>query len=79
VPRPVKELKGFARVDLKPGQTRHVTVTLDRRAFSYYDVNKQDWTAATGNFEILVGASSEDIKLRSTFVLTLEKLSRTPE
>ena len=70
VPRPVKELKGFARVDLKPGETRHVTVTLDRRAFSYYDVNKRDWTAAPGKFDILVGASSDNIKLRSTFALT---------
>jgi beta-glucosidase len=71
VPRPVKELKGFARVDLKPGETRHVTVTLDRRAFSYYDVNKRDWAAAPGKFDILVGGSSDSIKLRGTFVLTL--------
>ena len=69
VPRPVKELKGFARADLKPGETRHVTVSLDRRSFSYYDVKKNDWVAAPGKFDILVAASSDNIKLRGTFVL----------
>ena len=46
VPRPVKELKGFAKVSLNPGETRHVEVTLDRRAFSYYDVKSHKWTVA---------------------------------
>jgi beta-glucosidase len=69
VPRPVKELKGFARVDLKPGETRHVTLTLDRRAFSYYDVEKTDWAADPGRFEILVGGSSDNIQLQGAFTL----------
>jgi len=69
VPRPVKELKGFARVDLKPGETRHVTLTLDRRAFSYYDVEKTDWSADPGRFEILVGGSSDNIQLQGAFTL----------
>ena len=69
VPRPVKELKGFARVDLKPGETRRVTLTLDRRAFSYYDIDKKDWAADPGTFEIMVGASSDKIRLRTNFVL----------
>ena len=48
VPRPVKELKGFAKVELKPGETRRVSVTLDRRAFAYYDVkNAEDWIGAS--------------------------------
>jgi beta-glucosidase len=67
--RPMKELKGFSRVELKPGETRRVAVTLDRRAFSYYDVDKKDWAADPGKFEILVGGSSDAIQLRSGFTL----------
>ncbi len=63
VPRPVKELKGFARVDLKPGEARAVTVDLNRRAFEYYDVNRKQWTMDPAQFEILVGSSSEKIEL----------------
>ena len=69
VPRPVKELKGFSKVMLKPGETRHVQVSLDRRAFSYYDVEKKDWAAAPGEFSILVGGSSDNTPLRGAFVL----------
>ena len=63
VQRPVKELKGFGKVDLKPGETKTVTVTLNRRAFSYYDVGKKGWTADPGEFGILVGSSSAKIEL----------------
>jgi beta-glucosidase len=70
VPRPVKELKGFAKIDLKPGETRRVTLALDRRAFSFYDVNKKDWSAEPGDFTILVGGASNDIRLRGTYTLT---------
>jgi beta-glucosidase len=69
VPRPIKELKGFAKVDLKPGESRHVSLTLDRRAFSYYDEQKKDWTAQSGDFTILVGGSSGNTPLKGTFVL----------
>jgi beta-glucosidase len=69
VPRPAKELKDFARIDLKPGETRRVTLTLDRRAFSYYDVDKKDWAADPGKFEILVGGSSDKIQLHGEFTL----------
>lgn len=69
VPRPVKELKGFARVHLQPGETKRVTLTLNRRAFSFYDVKQRDWSAEPGSFAILAGASSEDIRLRGSFVL----------
>ncbi len=64
VPRPVKELKGFARVSLRPGETRHVSVAIDRRALSYYDVATKQWRADPGNFDILVGPSSDQIELR---------------
>jgi beta-glucosidase len=63
VPRPVKELKGFARVELNPGETRHVQVTLDRRAFSYYDVKGHQWTVGPGDFDIYVAHSSAAIDL----------------
>lgn len=69
VPRPAKELKGFARVDLKPGQTRRVTLSLDRRAFSYYDIEKGDWAADPGKFGIEVGGSSDKIQLQGAFTL----------
>ena len=70
VPRPVKELKAFAKVQLKPGETKRVSLTLDRRAFSYYDVNKKDWNAEPGDFAILVGSSSEKIELKGSFKLS---------
>jgi hypothetical protein len=61
--RPVKELKGFAKVNLNPGEIKTMTVKLDRRAFSYYDVAKHDWTVAPGEFDLLVGRSAADIEL----------------
>ncbi len=70
VPRPVKELKGFARVDLKPGETRRVAIQLNRRAFSFYDVEKKEWRAEPGAFSLLVGAASDDIRLTGSFLLT---------
>ena len=70
VPRPVKELKAFAKMNLKPGESRRVTLTLERRAFSFYDVQKRDWNAEPGDFEILVGGSSDNIQLRGKFTLT---------
>ena len=70
VPRPVKELKGFAKVRLKPGETKRVSLTLDRRAFSYYDVNKESWKHEPGDFAILVGSSSDKIELEGMFRLS---------
>ncbi len=65
VPRPPKELKGFSKVSLQPGETQRVTVELDQRSFAYYDVNSRDWEVTPGTFEVLVGRSSKDIVLRS--------------
>ena len=70
VPRPAKELKGFARVELKPGEKKHVTVQLDRRALSYFDVNAHQWRADPGDFALLVGRSSAQIELTGKFTLT---------
>ncbi len=63
VPRPVKELKGFAKVDLKPGETKRVEVSLGARSFSYFDQNSGQWKADPGRFDILVGPSSETTEL----------------
>ncbi len=70
LPRPPKELKGFDKVTLNPGETKTVTVQLDERAFSYYDPVHAQWVAEAGDFDILVGASSADIRLTKTVTLT---------
>ena len=70
VPRPPKELKGFFKVSLHPGETRKVAVILDSRALSYYDVNAKQWRAEPGVFNMLVGRSSEQIELRGRLTLT---------
>ncbi len=70
VTRPAKELKGFAKVNLRPGETKRVSVLLDRRAFSYYDTDAKRWTAEPGEYELLVGSSSEDIQLRGKVTIS---------
>jgi beta-glucosidase len=76
--RPVKELKGFEKVELQPGEERTVTFTLDKRAFTYYNVELKDWHVESGLFEILVGKSSTEIILDGTVhvksTVTLTKL-----
>lgn len=69
VPRPVRELKAFRKVLLKPGQRQRVTVTLDRSAIAFYDATRHDWVVEPGAFEVLVGSSSRDIRLRGQFVV----------
>ncbi|HOX05511.1 MAG TPA: glycoside hydrolase family 3 C-terminal domain-containing protein [Planctomycetota bacterium] len=64
LPRPVKELKAFRKVALRPGQSRRVRFELDSRAFAFYDPYAKRWTVEPGRFEILVGSSSCDIRLR---------------
>jgi beta-glucosidase len=63
VPRPPKELKGFSKVYLKPGETKQVAIELDARALSYYDVKSHNWKADPGRFSIYVGRSETDIQL----------------
>ncbi len=64
--RPDKELKGFAKIALQPGETQEVTFELDQRAFAYYNTAMNAWHVESGAFEILVGASSRDIRLSAT-------------
>lgn len=61
--RPVKELRGFEKVDLKPGETKTVTFTLGKRAFAYYNTQIHDWHVESGDFTIMIGRSSRDIVL----------------
>jgi len=72
VARPEKELKAFAKVDLKPKQKKTITFTLDREAFWYFDVAQNKWKTETGEFELLVGASSRDIREKRSVILESE-------
>jgi beta-glucosidase len=65
VPRPLRELKGFARVVLNPGESRRVEIALRPTALAFYDVGTGKWQAEAGEYEIQVGSSSRDIRLRS--------------
>ena len=67
--RPKKELKGFEKVSLTPGQTKSVTITLDSNAFRFYDPVKHQWQVEPGLFNIYVGSSSADIRLTGEFAL----------
>jgi beta-glucosidase len=69
LPRPEKELKGFKRVFLQPGETQTVSIPLGQGAFGYYDPSKHSWVAQKDEFKILVGSSSRDILLKSKFTL----------
>lgn len=69
LPRPNKELKGFDKVFLQPGERATVTFTVDRSALSFYDDRRGEWVAEKGDFEALVGASSADIRGRAKFSL----------
>jgi len=60
-----RELKRFQRIELKPGESKTVRFTLDRAAFSYWSAEKKGWVADPGTFEIQVGSSSRDIRLRA--------------
>ncbi|MFR2614751.1 glycoside hydrolase family 3 C-terminal domain-containing protein [Parabacteroides goldsteinii] len=69
LPRPVKELKGFSKVKLAPGETREVTFTIGKEALSFFDDARHEWVAEPGKFEAWIGASSTDIRNRVAFEL----------
>jgi len=64
--RPVKELKGFSKVDLKAGEEQTVTIKLDRDALKFWDDSRNYWKAEAGDFEVLVGNSSANVPLKCT-------------
>jgi beta-glucosidase len=70
IDRPEHELKAFSRVDLKPGETKTVALQLNRSAFEYWSPQTKEWTLDPGTFEIQVGASSRDIRLKAPIEIT---------
>ena len=70
IPRPLKELKGFARVNLRLGETRRVTIPLNGRAFAFYDVSAHGWRINPGEFRVYVGQSVEQLELKSALRFT---------
>lgn len=72
VSRPVKELKGFVKVWLRPNETRRVTVTLDGRAFAYYDAHDKRWRAEPGDYNVSVGRSVAQIELKAKLNLAAQ-------
>lgn len=68
--RPVKELKNFAKVSLAPGEQKTVTMELNSRSLAWYCTGIHDWYAASGEYELLIGASSRDIRLRGVITYT---------
>ena len=74
--RPPKELKGFVKIELQPGETKTVTISLDFRSFAYYNPAYKQWITEDGDFDILIGSSSADIRFSET--VTLESSLNLP-
>ena len=71
--RPVKELRGFEKVSLKAGESKRVVFMLDSRAFAYYEPEIKDWFVEYGAYDIMIGASSRDIRLKDTVYVNGKK------
>ena len=71
IARPVKELKGFSKVMLNPGETKTVTIKLSERDFAFWDANQHNWKAEPGKYKIMIGAASNDI--RQTIEIMMDK------
>lgn len=69
--RPLKELKGFAKTALKAGESKQVRISLNERSFAYYSMPLKKWHVENGEFEILVGSSSKDIRLKESVKISL--------
>lgn len=74
--RPVKELKGFEKVALEPGEEKEVTFTLDGRSFAFYSTKRNDWYIESGEYQLLIGKSSRDIVLSG--IVTMEHATPEP-
>jgi beta-glucosidase len=70
VVQPIKSLRGFQRVTLNPGETRHITIALPASQLSYYDVVTRRFIVAPGMFNVMIGSSSDDIRLRAGLEIT---------
>jgi beta-glucosidase len=78
VVRPEKELKAFAKVALEPGEEKRVNFQLQARDFAYYDVMRRGWLVKPGDFAILVGASSQDLRLQQTIKVHADEANPLP-
>src|SRR5262249_23465339 len=76
LPRPLKELKGFRKIFLKPGEEQSVSVSLGPRSFAFYDTDKKGWAIEPGDYRILVGASSVDLQLHGDMKLAAASLEK---
>jgi beta-glucosidase len=70
VERPIKQLRGFQRITLQPGETRTVRIPLKGRDLSYWDAGKHSFVVEPGKIDVLVGASSADVRLQKTLTVT---------
>ena len=70
--RPIKELKGFQKVFLQPGASQNVTLELDQRSVAYFNTTIRQWDGLPGTYNVLVGASSQDIRLSGQFSVKSE-------
>ncbi|MBQ8209295.1 MAG: glycoside hydrolase family 3 C-terminal domain-containing protein [Clostridia bacterium] len=77
--RPVKELKGFKKVFLAAGEEKEVSIELSKRAFAFFNVEINDWMVETGEFDILVAASSRDVKLSATVTVESTVDAKIPD
>jgi beta-glucosidase len=75
-PRPNKELKGFAKVMLKAGEKRTVSIPLNWRSLAYYDPEKSGWVAEAGDFVVQIGSSSREIRLKGDYKLAQTLLEK---
>ncbi len=78
LPRPLQELKGFRKVFLKPGETQTVTIPLDQSAFAFFDPASHGWRSEKGNFTLVIGSSSRDVRLRGVWKLPKTTLVPLP-
>ena len=69
IERPIKELKGFERVVLQPGETKQVSFRLEPRSFSYFNVKTSNWSADAGAYDLILGDSSQDSQQKMTIQL----------
>ncbi len=69
LPRPAKELKGFEKITLQPGETETVSFTINKSSLSFFDPEKHDWITESGDFEALIGSSSSDIRCKTAFIV----------
>ncbi|WP_180370123.1 fibronectin type III-like domain-contianing protein, partial [Oenococcus oeni] len=69
IEKPLKELKGFAKVSLNPGQTKQVEIVLDKRSFSWYNPETDKWQVDNGSYQIQLAASSRDIRLTKNLLI----------